>query len=660
MKAWLLTVLIGVVSAQAFGQVDMRHMRGVHATSNYGVNVQGFRRAIFGAPSSISADSVSVNVSRSTSAAGTWDLAAISLTGVTIGTAPKLASAGFWLSRNANTGELSLAFNRSMDQALAPVTGFSGDVNLPRSADGQRIDLSQMSRTSGTARDYVIAVALQGSTLVSSSASFQVSGGAALDRSTLMASLDAVRTSIQQQESAKARYFEFLKSVNAEWIAITVPIYTDSIADPTVRVKYRPAGDVSGEPYTFDDADLQDFVVQAKQNGFKVTMAFEFYPVIMDVNPGSPGCGTPQYKPNRWLLGQPTVNPQRADQACINPADWWWNPAHALYAANVATFWNSFQQIAVKYATLAQQTGVDIFILGTEQDNLFRTRAGAAPYTNHFRNELTALVSAVRAQYSGPVTFEQLWTAFAHPEYFGNGGGTSGVFDSVFADLNLDLVAVSAYFNLTNSIPNRVLSVQELEAAWEGVFTRYLLPLQARNPGKPIIFSEWGYTNDITSPYVQGANLSAAIPSGTAGSDGMAQQKNIIQAFFNVNARYNDLVRGSFLWGVGFQDPGDCQKVSFGVYCKPSTQTLADAYAAWLKTDVNRVLDWAQVVYPQYLPGTATTNAALGYLYRYYSATGTYVGVRDGRAYLHNGSQWNFWDVGAFRDYLDAAGRAGY
>jgi hypothetical protein len=380
----------------------------------------------------------------------------------------------------------------------------------------------------------------------------------------------------------------------------------------------------------------------------------------MEVSPSSPGCGTPQYKPNRWLLGQPVVNPQIADQACINPADWWWNPSHASHASNVATFWSSFTQIAVKYAAMAQQTGVDIFILGTEQDNLFRTRAGVAPYTNHFRNELTALVSAVRAQYSGPVTTEQLWTAFAHPDWYGNGAGTSAAFESLFADLNLDIVAVSAYFNLTSAAPTRVLSVAEFETAWEGVFTQHLLPLQARNPGKPLIFSEWGYTNDIASPFIQGSQLGAAIPSGSAGTDGMTQQQNAMQAFFNVNARYNHLVRGAFFWGMGFPDPSDCQKITFGVYCKPSRQTLADGYGAWLKADVDRVLDWAQATYPQYFPGTATTSSALGYLYRHYPATDTYIGVRDGRVYVHNGRQWNFMDVGAFRDYLDGVGRLGY
>jgi hypothetical protein len=661
MRTWIWAGVLCLASLQAHAQPDLRHMRGVHATSNYGANVQGFRKAVFASPASIAADGVSVNIVRSVSSFGTWDTANVVLTGVTVGTSPKLASAGFWLSSNPITGEISLAFNPSMDPALGDVSGFAGDVNLPRTADGQDIFLDQLSRASGVALQYVVAVAAHASELVAKAGSVQTSNGPALDLPAVMQDLDAIKTSIAAKEEAKSRYFAFLKSESVEWIGVTVPIFTDSLADPTVRVKYRPAGDTSGEPYTFDDADLQDFIVQAKQNGFKVWLGFEFYPVIMSVDASSPGCGTLQYKPNRWLLGQPVVDPKMADQACINPADWWWNPSHPSYAANVSTFWNSYTQIAANYAALAQQTGVDLFVLSTEEDNLFRTRSAAAPYTNNFLPELAAMVSAVRAQYTGLVTYERHWSTFAHPEWFGNGAGTAAAFESVVADLGLDMVAVSAYFPLTSSAPTSVVSVADFDAAWDNVFAQYLVPLQARNPGKPIVFSEWGYTNDLASPYLQGARLGQAMQPAPAGADGITQQANIIQAFFTVNARYGDLVHGSFLYGVGMQDPNDCGQVTFGVYCKPaSSQALADAYAGWLRADADRVFDWAQNAYPQYFPGTAPTGSALGYLYRHYDATGNYLGLRDGRLYVHNGRDWNFLDVGAFRTYLDAVGRIGY
>lgn len=659
MNNCFLAFVLCVLSLNAFSQQDLRHMRGAHATSNYGVNVAGFRKPIFGSPDTITAERASVQISRSVSAFGTWDLAAVRLTGVTIGNGTRLASAGFWLSTNPITGAVSLAFTPSLDTSLVPVSGFAGDINLARAPDGT-IDLSQMSRASGMALKLAVAVAASGSALVSG-ATYQASGDATLGRASLMQALDGVKASIGQQEGARARYFEFLRTQNVEWIAITLPVFTDSLADPTVRLKPRPAGQ-TGAPYSFDDVDLEDFIRAAKRAEFKVTIGFEFYPVIMDVSPASPGCGTTAYKPNRWLLGQPVVNPGTVQvESCINPADWWWAPSHPLHAQNVAIFWNSFTQIAVQYAALAQRTGVDIFLLSTEQDNLFRTRAAAPPYTNHFRNELTNMVNAVRAQYSGTVTYEQLWTSIVRPQNYAGGKGTVEAFDGVFDDLGFNVVALSAYFNLTAAAPTSVLSVAQFEAAWDTIFSQHLVPLQRRHAGKRIFFAEWGYTNDLAGPFLQGSGLGASMPPGAAGAAGITQQRNVIEAFFNVNARYNDLVAGGFFWGLGFPDPGDCTKITFGVYCKPeAAAALAAGYARWLRLDADRVFNWAQATFPQLFPGASAPGTQSGYTFRHYPATDTYLGTKDGRVFLHNGRQFNFLDVGSFRGFLDAAASVGY
>ena len=50
----------------------------------------------------------------------------------------------------------------------------------------------------------------------------------------------------------------------------------------------------------------------------------------------------------------------------------------------------------MKYAALAEAQGVERFSLGTETDNLFRTRAAGGTYTNHFRTQLQSMVDAVR------------------------------------------------------------------------------------------------------------------------------------------------------------------------------------------------------------------------------------------------------------------------
>lgn len=208
------------------------------------------------------------------------------------------------------------------------------------------------------------------------------------------------------------------------------------------------------------------------------------------------------------------------------------------------------------------------------------------------------MVSAVRAVYSGLLTYDQHFYALTHPEYFAGAEGSK----FLFQDLALDVVGVSAYFELASAPVTRVLSVSELETAWDSVFRNYLIPLQARNPGVPIVFTEFGYTDDIGSPAHAPSNEQAPEPPRDANgvTSGMQQQQNIFQAFFNVDDRYNDLVQGTFIWGNQVFTSNAttlCSIIYFNLYCKPSAQTIANIYAGWLARD-------------PHLPVTAVVNGA--------------------------------------------------
>jgi hypothetical protein len=74
-----MAVFVCAVSFNTLGQTDMRHMRGAHATSNYGANVAGFGKPALSLPETITADRVAVQISRSISEFGTWDLAAVDI-----------------------------------------------------------------------------------------------------------------------------------------------------------------------------------------------------------------------------------------------------------------------------------------------------------------------------------------------------------------------------------------------------------------------------------------------------------------------------------------------------------------------------------------------------------------------------------------------------
>lgn len=78
------------------------------------------------------------------------------------------------------------------------------------------------------------------------------------------------------------------------------------------------------------------------------------------------------------------------------------------------------------------------------------------------------------------------------------------------------------------------------------------------------------------------------------------------------------------------------------------------------RADRDRVMDWAEAVYPQFFPRPYSTGQALGYQYRYYEPTATYLATRNGRVAVHNGRDWLELDVGALADFLARAAAAGY
>ncbi|WP_395701878.1 S8 family peptidase [Aquabacterium sp.] len=97
-------------------------------------------------------------------------------------------------------------------------------------------------------------------------------------------------------------------------------------------------------------------------------------------------------------------------------------------------------------------------------------------------------------------------------------------------------------------------------------------------------------------------------------------------------------------------------------YCTTSTcgAGLLDTQGAVALAAADRVFDWAESVYPQLFPKPATSGYFAPYTYRYYPATGIYLGTANGRIYLHDGREWNLTDVGPMSQYLPQAAAAGF
>jgi cyclophilin family peptidyl-prolyl cis-trans isomerase len=75
-----------------------------------------------------------------------------------------------------------------------------------------------------------------------------------------------------------------------------------------------------------------------------------------------------------------------------------------------------------------------------------------------------------------------------------------------------------------------------------------------------------------------------------------------------------------------------------------------------------RVFNYLEAAYPQYAPpGGAVSGVALGYTYRYYAATGAYVGTKDGMVhYLVPALSTDIHSLGTLADWLGIAEVNGY
>ncbi|MFN9476492.1 hypothetical protein [Acidovorax sp.] len=593
----------------------------------------------------------------------TNDVARVELTNVQLPSGTLLPKAGFWLVRTLENSTRLLQFRPSLDSSLREVSGFSEDLTFILTSDGL-VQTPSSSTVVGAARELVSSVIASGASLMPTSAVVD-SSSTSLDKQSIVETLNSIRAGVL---AVPDHYFNGLRKINAQWIGISVAMFVDSVSDPAVRLRYRPVGGKANEIATWDDADLRAFVARAHALGFKtyLTLAFEQPDGDMQGSavPGDPRCRRADAPIPRFVMGKPFVEAGETMMQCLDPADFWWAPDHPQHVAKRAVFWNTYTDIAVKYARLSQEMGVELYSIGTETDWLFRARP-TATLPVHFGTELNRMMAGVRSAYSGRVTYDQEIKVLMQPAGF-RGGEWAPM---LAGDLGFDVIGISAYPNTLEKmpIPTRVMSVAELEQAyWQPVFDNTLIPLRTRYPNLPIVFTEYGLVNDIGVPVNQQNNVGRPLTGrdSTGISDGMRQQANLYQAFFNVNERNNRLVAGGFVWADymlnGPTQMVHCRDVTHHILCSPPAMSAIGASYAQQNSDSTRVLNWAEHALPTFLPSIGTQVRINNVDCRSYSSTGNYLCIRDGRVLAHNGREWQMLDVGGVADFLPLAKAAGF
>ena len=360
-------------------------------------------------------------------------------------------------------------------------------------------------------------------------------------------------------------YVDWLKSLHVNWVGISVPLYIDDSMDSSVeRVG------VGDGPWP--DAAVRQFIrdMRAEDIDVYMTLAIHDHEAATSARPV-----------RRWQLGD-SGDPGQG----VLPEHWPWRPDHPEHERFVADFWESYADQAVHFAGIAQEEGARLFSLGTETDRLFRTRPGGYNTATDFGEELQSMVDRVRAVYDGLLTYDMHYDVLKSPDFYGPGSFC------LWEDLTLDMIGISAWFDLVDAPPSSVMSVASLETAYDRIFREYLVPLANDNPGRPIVFLEYGAMDVVTAPHnpadasEQGTPFVFVDANGNGMDDGRETQANIYQAVLNTMEAYPAVVDGLFLWDNWMASDelwseGWANFRNFDIRDKPSGEVVRSAYRSY-------------------------------------------------------------------------------
>ena len=360
-------------------------------------------------------------------------------------------------------------------------------------------------------------------------------------------------------------YFLFLRDLNVNWVGISVALHVDGSMDSTVELDYNEHLQIP----SFRDDVLRELIRTFHSHGFNVYihMAFES------------GKGS-EHPVSRWQFGDPFMHNEDPN---VSAEFWPWRIDHPQHREFVAEFWQSYTDAVVHVASIAEEEGVSMMTLGTETDRLFRSRSGGH-WPNNFLDEMQSMVSQVRAVFNGQLGYEQHYGSVVNRDYLGAGS------DYIHDDLDLDFIAVSAYFQLMKNVPNDVPTVMDLEARWDAIFNEHLKPLKKRNGDRPMFFTEFGYVDSKEALRMANADEFTKKmfmdKDGNGMDDGEEVQANAYAALFNTMDNYPDLLTGAFLWDVNMATEQQykqtyAQMRTFNIRGKLAEEVVRGHYDKW-------------------------------------------------------------------------------
>ena len=254
--------------------------------------------------------------------------------------------------------------------------------------------------------------------------------------------------------------------------------------------------------------------------------------------------------------------------------DWrsYYNPT------DVSAFFASYKTMIVDEATVAQANGATSLCIGTELDQL----TGPA-----YLSQWTDIISAVRAVFSGKLTYSADWNDAVSPwqGQHGLAAGTGNLATQVSFWNQLDYVGVDVYAPLSD-VANPTLA--DLVAGWTQTPTdagtlavtgkqsliSYFESVAAAT-GKPLLFTELGYES-ATDAASQPAGSSTNVFDPTL-------QANLYQAFFNAWSASGDTsLAGVYFWNwdPNASEVGPGNGANFSPQNLPAQTVVSTEFAA--------------------------------------------------------------------------------
>lgn len=203
-------------------------------------------------------------------------------------------------------------------------------------------------------------------------------------------------------------------------------------------------------------------------------------------------------------------------------------------------WFESYTTYITHFAVIAEDQNVDAFVVGTEM---------VTPSTHD--QEWREIIQAVRAQYSGPLTYAAIENEFSITWW-----------DA------LDMIGIDAYYPLSESASPRI---DQLVAGWQPVISK--LEALSKHWNKPILFTEIGYQSlDKVNNTPTGVNWSNEL-------DPQEQADCYAAAFqaFSGKAWW----RGAFWWVMDTNAAqGGIYDKGFSPLGKPAEDVLRQSYGA--------------------------------------------------------------------------------